>query len=467
MAPKGGHRAALRPHSRTSSATKLNSNLQFTQKEPYSKHPEKPKLKNGYDGHTRPNASRVPSKDQIAPPIKRPAPAPATKSKPHFTIVGTGDEDGDEDEWISSESGVTTPNPLNSSGSEDELDTVAAGATPVETRRNPLHHERTSQAPSKKKPDTNYNGQLRAETPVPRVDTLRVAGFDSHTTPPETSTAPQGHHHSPSLVSESRAGVPAFSTTPTNSTSQPVKHAEKPEKIRTESMVPTAQFESSSLDARPTVPRPSTKRQASTRPPSTYSISSKVDHSVLRPHPLIRGQSFGQPSTPTRSTPLAPLTTSDAASIKPSSSPPNSLKSLASPSTISASPTSPYPQSATVTSHPRRTSVSSARSVATLPVPSSVREPTKSSRDRNRTLSTISQSSSSAAISSLAHLPTVTRPPTPQMISFFPPINTLHTVEGIHQLLPPPYLANHLTVLAHRTPLRESYDRVLKAKAGR
>ncbi|KAL0581820.1 hypothetical protein V5O48_000188 [Marasmius crinis-equi] len=463
MAPKSGHRAGLRSTSRTSSATKINTNLQLTQKEPFPKHAERPKMKNGHDVHGRPGASsRVPSKDQIAPPAKRQPLPPASRSKATFTLVGSTD-DGDEDEWVSSESGVTTPNPVNSSGSEDELDTVAAGATPVEDRRN-LFHERVPQ--SFKKAETN--GRARAETPVPRVDTLRSSGFDSHTAAQSSTSQNPHHHHPPSPAVQSRAVVPPTSTTPANIPINPVTLAEQPEKFRTGSMVPASQFESSSLDTRPVVPRPSTKRQASTRPPSTYSVSSKLDHAALRPHPLIRGQSFGQPSTPTRTAPLAPLTTSDAASIAHSSSPPyeSSLKSSTSPSTISASPTSPYPHSAN-TLHPRRTSVSSARSVATLPVPTPVREPPKSSRDRNRTLSTISQSASSAAISSLAHLPTVTRPPTPQMISFFPPINTLHTVEGIHPLLPPPYLTNHLTVLAHRTPLRESYDRVIKAKAAR
>ncbi|KAF9268816.1 hypothetical protein L218DRAFT_984153 [Marasmius fiardii PR-910] len=466
MAPKGGHRAALRPHSRTSSTTKIGPNLQFTQKEQVSRNPDRAKLKNGYDGHS---TSRVSSKDQVAPLNKRPPPPPVTRSKPAFTVtVGPGDEEGDEDEWVSSESGINTPNPVDGSGSEDELDNIAGGTTPVEARRNPLHDRAMISTEPSRKADSN--GRTGARTPIPRVDTLHITpGFDSHTAQvkaEDTSNAP------PSLVVQSRAEEPLTSTVPFTTTEpEPVK------KSRPGGMVQQgSQFESSSLDSKPIASRPPTKRQSSTRPPSTHSISSKTDHAALRPHPLIRGHSFGQPTaTPSRTSPLAPLTTSDAASTIPSSSSPTlyeptfHTKPAGSPSTISASPTSPFPQSTVIGhgSHPRRTSVSSARSVVTLPVPPSVRDPTRSSRDRNRTLSTISQSSSSAAISSLAHLPTVTRPPTPQMISFFPPVNTHHTVEGVHDLLPSPYLSNHLTVLAYRTPLRESYDRILKAKAAR
>ncbi|KAG7090892.1 hypothetical protein E1B28_009971 [Marasmius oreades] len=460
MAPKGGHKAALRPHSRTSSVTKIATNLQFTQKEQVSRNPDRPKLKNGHDGHSRPAIpSRVSSKDQLAPLNKRPLLPPATRSKPAFTVtVGPEDGEGDEDEWVSSESGINTPNPVDGSGSEDELDNMA---TPVEVHRNPLHNRAVASTEPSGKADSN--SRMGAQMLIPRVDPLRPnSGFDTaQVKAGTTSNTP------PSLVVRPRAEELPVSTAPL-STVEPEPLIKK---ARPASMVlQGSQFESSSLDARPTAPRLTTKRQASTRPPSTHSISSKHDHAALRPHPLIRGHSFGQPAAPSRPAPLAPLTTSDAASTVPSSSPTSlRAKPPGSPSTISASPTSPYPQSAIVgpNSHPRRTSVSSARSVATLPVLPSAREFTRPSRDRNRTLSTISQSSSSAAISSLAHLPTVTRPPTPQMISFFPPVNTHHTVEGIHPLLPPPYLSNHLTVLAYRTPLRESYDRILKAKAAR
>jgi hypothetical protein len=37
-------------------------------------------------------------------------------------------------------------------------------------------------------------------------------------------------------------------------------------------------------------------------------------------------------------------------------------------------------------------------------------------------------------------------------------------VEMIHPLLPGPYLNNHLTVLARRNPIKESFDRVIQAR---
>lgn len=57
-----------------------------------------------------------------------------------------------------------------------------------------------------------------------------------------------------------------------------------------------------------------------------------------------------------------------------------------------------------------------------------------------------------------------TRPASPQAIAFFPPVNPHANIEAIHPLLPGPYLHNHLTVLARRTPIRESFDRVMRAK---
>ncbi|KAJ7874713.1 hypothetical protein B0H14DRAFT_3130919 [Mycena olivaceomarginata] len=181
-------------------------------------------------------------------------------------------------------------------------------------------------------------------------------------------------------------------------------------------------------------------RRHSGRPMSTHSMNKPE----LRPHPLIRGQSFGQPCLPPKPTPLLPVAvTADVAQL------------TSSPST---SPTSPLIPN----SLGRRTSVSSARSVATVatthPTSRSVREA------RHRTFSTLSAAASSAALSSLTHLPAVSRPPSPQMISFFPPANPHVRVDDIHPLLPPPYVSNHLTVLARRTPIREAFDRVVRAR---
>ncbi|ESK84319.1 hypothetical protein Moror_10234 [Moniliophthora roreri MCA 2997] len=468
MAPngRGAHKTGpLRPHSRSSSATKITPNLQFTQKDQFTKHPQK---KTGYDVHLRPApTSRVSSKDQIAPLQKRHAPPSVItkpKSKAAFTVaVSPGDDDGDDDEWVSSESGVTTPNPVDSDDSEGEME--AAMATPVEERKNLIEGMAMAKA------ESELGMRQGGETPTARISTMQPSGFESHIGDAVPRDNPKG------LVAASRviASLPtAPSPEPSKAKSKSISHKQPEEQRHQAPTMAPAQHQSSSLDTRAPMPRPSNghKRQASTRPPSTYSISSKAEHAPLRPHPLIRGQSFGQPVTTSRPTPLAPLTTtSDAASTKSSSSPPSYdsvlyTKASASPSTISVSPTSPYPHSAIAPTHPRRTSVSSVRSIATLPVSSTTRE-TKSSRDRNRTLSTISQSSSSAALSSLAHLPAVTRPPSPQMIAFFPPVKPQANPEAIHELLPPPYLSNHLTVLASRTPLREAYDRVMRAKMGR
>jgi hypothetical protein len=204
----------------------------------------------------------------------------------------------------------------------------------------------------------------------------------------------------------------------------------------------------------------SSKRNSMTRPPSMHSIrSSEVP---LRPHPLIRGNSYGQGvilGSTTKPAPLAPLTvTSGSSAAQISSSPPNSSSSPTSIKTVFR-PHSPN----------RRTSISSARSVTTLPVtPVSPQPHAKQHPDRNRTLSNMSSSSTSfAALTSLAHLPTTaSRPSTPQYTSHFPQPNPLANLDTMHPLLPPPYVGAHLTVLATKSPVRESFDRVVRAKQG-
>jgi hypothetical protein len=104
--------------------------------------------------------------------------------------------------------------------------------------------------------------------------------------------------------------------------------------------------------------------------------------------------------------------------------------------------------------------------VATLPTEAHI-QPLyfKAVHDRTRTLSSMSSTSSSSvqALSSLAQLPT-TRPSTPQYTSHFPATSLYTNLETVHPLLPPPYLSAHVSILAHRSPLRESYDRVIAAK---
>ncbi|KAJ6495595.1 hypothetical protein C8R47DRAFT_1115664 [Mycena vitilis] len=361
MAPKG-HRAPglVRAHSRSGSATKLPVNLQFTQKRPQSPRPKQPPV----------------------------------KGRAGFHIASPADEDEEED-WVSSESGAVTPNPLNDEDSD--LDSTESNDIPPTTRR--------AVEPAQRAPD------------LPRVATARPSDF---------RTEPEAPRRTPSTP---RTTEPRFearietATPPAPANALRNGHRDPPLTPSTASQTPS----------------PSHKRHSS-RPMSSHSIH-KVE---LRPHPLIRGQSFGQPSLAPKPSPLLPIAVT-AEDVAPFTGSPSS------------SPTSPLPSALT-----RRTSISSARSVATVattqPQPRSVREA------RHRTFSTLSTASSSAALSSLTHLPAVSRPPTPQMIAFFPPANPHLRIEDTHPLLPPPYVTNHLTVLARRAPIREAFDRVVRAR---
>ncbi|TFK44536.1 hypothetical protein BDQ12DRAFT_730582 [Crucibulum laeve] len=447
MPPKAhrGSSGQLRSHSRSSSSTKLGTNLQFTQKDlPPPKHAEKGK-KNGYtyEAHPKPapafarvnSSQRVHSREQMQVlPVKR-APAPKSgggKGKAGFTIASPGDEE-DEDEWVSSESGAATP-----SHNESDSDTASEG----DAIHLQLNHNLVT--PQTAQPD------YRVETPLPRVDTARPSQFDAAALSAGLSAA-QYETRGPTL--------PALPPPPP--LPRPVSHPDEervtPSRSETSPMKDTHSEPPTHPHHSPRLPN---KRYSVTRPPSTHSTTSRAEH--LRPHPLIRGQSYGQIGKPA---PLAPLTViPQAAPPQISTSPPSSIHSnnqlSTSPSSMRTSLASPdIPSSA----QDRRMSFSSARSVNTIPVHSTLLREGPKNQDRQRTISTMS-SSSSAALSSLAHLPSVTRPPSPQTISFFPPVNPHLNIEGIHPLLPPPYLNNHLTVLARRTPIRESFDRVIRAK---
>lgn len=468
LAQTGG---LIRTHSRTSSggSSNLALNLHFTQKDPAPpKRAEKPK-KNGhlyevrlsdsvgsflmiryssvvfyFQTHAR-NTSPYPrvnsavhahSKEQIHHVSAKHAPHPSNrlngaKHKAGFTIASPGE---DEDEWVSSESGAATP----SRDTDDDADEDPT--TPVEQVKPVLqHHSKVTEE------------HPRAQTPVPRVarppSHEAAAPIRASTTAPATRVLP-----------------------PIIDTNQAARHQQTQHFDSQISMETRSEIASPSRHSA----RQSGKRHSITRPPSTHSVVSRSD--ALRPHPLIRGQSYGLANYAPRPVPLAPLTvTSDTAPAQISSSPPPPLSAHAmaggklstSPSSLKTTPASPSSPD-----HPalRRTSISSARSVATLPVPSilSQQQPARPVHDRHRTLSTISSSStSSAALSSLVHLPTISRPPTPQMVSFFPPLNPHVTLEAMHPLLPPPYLPTHMTVLAYRSPVRESFDRVMRAKQAR
>ena len=358
---------------------------------------------------------RVHSRDQVPAFLPKRVPAAPnhrnndTKTRPGFTIASP--DDNDEDEWISTESGAATPNdhhPHSDSESEHP------GGGSIQRR-----------APPEPLPDTPPTETLGFS----RVGTARPSDFALAAARPVPSIPDRSETRTPTKTEHSR-------------NAQNFQSHDR-----------GGNHHATNVD---TSPRMSSKRHFHTRPPSTHSVRSDAP---LRPHPLIRGQSYGH-MYPAKPVPLEPLTViQDAAS----SSPPSTLfdhnQLSTSPTSIKTALTAPSSPDRGSLPHPRRTSVSS---VATLPTHSSLRDSVNwTSSVRKRTLS---HSSSSAALSSLVHLPTITRPPSPQAISFFPPVNPHANIEGIHPLLPGPYLHNHLTVLSRRTPIKESFDRVIRAK---
>jgi hypothetical protein len=418
--PKAGG-PHIRSHSRSSSSTKLGANLQFTQKDlPSQKHSDKSSKKPDF---TRPNNNqRLPL---AAQQLQKPANG---KYKPGFTISSPSGHE-DDDEWISSESGAATPNPPDSSLETDE-----------------------------DLPPAVIHSDIFAQPTLTRVDTVRSFNFEpprrDHSTP-RPSTPPQAL--APSQYQQPMIHPVQLSESECSTTTTPNRHSPIPKRY--------------------------------SRPPSTHSGSSRMEN-PLRPHPLIRGQSYGQVNAVLpKPAPLAPLTYTIPNAVSHSSPTKAGYPDIGSSSNgyqlqqhqLSSSPTNMMISSPTlpdISPSNRRTSFSSTGSINTIPIHSSpipTQTPLSASayrtHDRTRTLSALS--SSSAALSSLTHLPFVlsqTRPPSPNFhpVSYFPPAYLQHvnTMEGIHPLLPAPYLNNHLTVLVRRTPIRESFDRVARARAG-
>ncbi|KAG0706069.1 hypothetical protein DFH29DRAFT_903391 [Suillus ampliporus] len=445
MPPKA-HRAGAtglpRTHSRSSSggSSKAALNLHFTQKDPApSKQAEKTK-KSGlvHDSHSRNtspypprvnSSTRLASREQLPVQAQRHVPPSnqrqtTGKPKAGFTIASqSADED---DEWVSSESGAATPSSVSSDSGRSR--------TPVESHRSSLPAASLIDEP------IHRSETPRAQPPsMSRVPTIR---------PPEAPARAS----SAVAVSAARA-----SPTPALATSRhQVEQSNLSQRPHPEPRIMETRSETTS----PVHRSHPHKRQSVTRPPSTHSAASRND-APLRPHPLIRGQSYGHaaPGTP-RMVPLAALTITSEAAPAHISTP----QTYDAEGTISTSPSSI--KTAYAPPPNRRTSVSSARSVVTLPTQAHIQQPHfKAVHDRTRTLSSISSNSSSSvqALSSLAQLPT-TRPSTPQYTSHFPAASLYANLETVHPLLPPPYLSAHLSILAHRSPLRESYDRVIAAK---
>ncbi|KAF8629249.1 hypothetical protein AX17_005828 [Amanita inopinata Kibby_2008] len=454
MAPRGQRQAAgqLRPHSRSSSTSRVGANLQLTQKDPSSaKHNEKSR-KNGhsYDLHNKPTAGtsrasnnpRTHSRENIHYlPAKRSLSSKsngAPKPNTDFTIASNGEQD-DDDEWVSSESGVDSPNHVVNPHSDSELD-----ARVIVQRLHQL------KLPSEEPDEARVAQVERPETPPARAETPRpsqlLASATGYVAWDSTASRPREEALSLSMQSPSQSDA---------------EHEEQPQFQRAASS--ETMKDPGLRSTQPPSPSSRHNLQASkrhSRPPSIHSLSSRTDSS-LRPHPLIRGNSFSTISHIPKPTPLAPLTVIPDASTNTTS--PEQIYHVS--NEVSISPSSMISPSPDAASSQRRTSISSTRSVSTLPgtFPAEV---LRIAHDRTRALSALHTSSSSAALSSLTHLPTVTRPPSPKAIAFFPPMNPHANIEGIHPLLPSPYMNNHMTVLARRTPLRESYDRVIRAKLG-
>lgn len=403
---------------------------------------------------------RVQQRDNIQPAALRRAPTPngaakqtGSKQKAGFSI-NSPDEGEDDDEWISSESGAATP-----------LDGSDAETTPVEELNQRLIALPPYAQPAQPNGASGHDAVHDVATPkaappaLPRVDTARPSQQSLAPTTRDYATQgspPQENYFSGQMQPDQRHPEPAIAiSTPT----PPVS------KARSETHSPPRR----SPDSAP-------YRQSMTRPPSTHSINSKLDAHALRPHPLIRGHSYGQGFTG-KPAPLAPLTTvlPDSASGQMSATPssPSSLRagSPTSIRTTSGSPVLPSPSSSSPAHRQlRRTSTSSTRSTATLPAQPSMADKNASrvTHDRQRTLSTISSSSSIAALTNFTLRSTPSPPRTPvQITAYFSPPEPNSTLDGIHPLLPPPYLSAHLTVLAYRNPVSESYDRVIRAKLRR
>lgn len=367
------------------------------------------------------STARVASREHLqahryAPPTQR---QQGGKAKAGFTLASPPVDD--DDDWVSSESGVVTPNSIGSD----------SGQTPVDLRKS---------IPTVPPVDEF----------IPRPDTPRAQPQSLSRVPTIRAT------EAPAKASVSAARGPRASQVVA---APPSSHTEPAPQTQLPSTGPRVMgIHSANTSPIHRTHHSSNKRLSITRPPSTHSTTSRSE-APLRPHPLIRGQSFGQgvPVTP-KVVPLTPLTVTSEASPVSSPGRDQTEKLSTSPSSVKTTCAQSAPN--------RRTSVSSVRSVATFPSQPQV-QPHFFGRahDRHRTHSSISSNSSSSvqALSSLAYLST-TRPSTPQYTTHFPPASVSVGLEAVHPLLPPPYLSAHMSLLTHRSPLKESYDRVIAAR---
>ena len=422
---------------------------------------------------------RVQSREHVpsAPPPRRavtnPLPSRGVgKPKAGFTIAASTVGSDDEDEWVSSESGAATP-----------LDDVSGDEgsgkkTPQEQQSPPTPVDRAAFVPSttpraettQARPRVQTNGFITVRQAAPISAPAARIPAPAKSQPQQQQEACRQQQRPSSqptkaLQQSSPLRPPSSShildqpqsQSPTNS-SPPRTPEETVLRItgaRTEPPTPTS-------------PRSDRHPTGKARPASTRSLIADHTQHALRPHPLIRGQSFGHGH-------LAPLkVTPDAAQVQLSSSPPFHAAAVA----ASTSPTSvrtihtPSPSSHFSSAiFRRRTSTSSAHSVSILPV-----QPI-TPVERARTTSTLSAASSSTAFSSLTHLPTTKRgsaaavaAQTPSLVVHFPSSSSssqnVHAPhpETVHTLLPPPYVTPHFTILQWRCPIREAHTRVARAR---
>ena len=376
------------------------------------------------------------SRERIAALQQKRARTPVAKGKQRqgqgakgLTIAQSRDDEEDDNEWISSESGAATPQNV-------ELEDTSSA-----TDKNMMspHADLTNGVA-----DRLTNGVEELTTPRAEVQ-LELTCVDTARpdSSPTSRVQTQGQAQPP-VVRIQPQTTPSFpelpSPTPTEPSEQmPVRHT------RSEAPSPS--------DLRH---KPTPKRHPLIRHSSNYA-GSKVE---MPPHPLIRGKSLqGSALKPAALVPLYVNNESAQAQL------------LAFPSSRSASTTyQSFYQSPSETSTisgdrllSRKGSISSLHSIATLPAPSRLNS-SRTKGDRTQTLSSISTSSSSAALTALNMLPATSRPGTPPMIVRFPYSSKRDAHDAYHHLLPPPYLASYMSLSNKYNPLLDSYERVMRAK---
>ena len=362
----------------------------------------------------------------------------------------------EEDEWVSSGAATPMGDASGDEGPGKKTPQEMSPATPVD-----LAGQRVKDQNPVLVPGTTPRAE--ATQPRPRVQTN---GFTP--TRPSHTIAPPAQLSDPSDLSQRlqepyrpHAQLDTIQHSPLSHSHLPSTSSHIPDlTVSPKSLLCTPESPPGVSGARTEPPTPTSPRSGHystgrVRPPSTRSL---VAEHALRPHPLIRGQSFGHGH-------LAPLkVSSDAAQAQLSSSPPPGRSSSTSPPSIRTvhtpvQPSSPGRQFSR--SIFRRPSTSSTHSAATLPVMP------LTPVERTRTISMLSATSSSAALSSLAHLPTrgtLAASQNMPLVVHFPPQAPQTHPETVHTLLPPPYVTPHFTVLQWRSPICESHDRVARAR---